>query len=63
MVIDALRRAQCWDEALEYYRNVDARNLDQAVKAVLNFQQHLCVVHDAECYDMSSAENFAKLPP
>jgi Uncharacterized protein conserved in bacteria (DUF2225) len=63
MVIDALRRAQCWDEALEYSRNVDARILDQAMKAVLNFQQHLCVAHDAECYDMSSAVNFAKLPP
>jgi hypothetical protein len=60
ILVDILRRAQCWDEAVKCCQQIDAAHLDPILQTTLRHQQHLCEARDAKCYDLASAEAFAK---
>ena len=59
MLIDVLRRASLWDNALAQCREVDVASLDETMTAVLCFEKHLSETCDAGCYSVGSAETFA----
>jgi hypothetical protein len=60
ILVDILRRAQCWEEAVKCCQQLDAAHLDPILQTTLRYQRHLCEARDAMCYDLASAKAFAK---
>jgi hypothetical protein len=72
VLIDVLRRAGLWEEALARCRDFKVGSLLEKpndefrnMKAVLLFEQHLCETHDDLRYGIGAAKDFAadQLPP
>jgi len=60
ILVDILRRAQYWDEAIKCCQQIEAAHSDSTMQRLLQYQLHLCEARDAMCYDLDSAKEFAK---
>jgi hypothetical protein len=55
ILIDVLRRASQWDEALTLCREAGARNVNQEFAAIVRLQEWLIGVRDDSCHTVSEA--------